>query len=147
MTAVMISIVIFLASAWLFFASRGYFLHIVKRQLEITEFVKTNEKVVATNKQLLNKIEMGLFEAKEHGLFLYDHYAAMLDVLEQVAENDDYESLARASDITHDSLQNVVDNFYSTFGMTPDQWRAQRFKAKLLNRVTGRDEESQCSVN
>lgn len=99
--------------------NKGLFL--MKQQLE-----KANK--------LHNRIEMTLFTSKEYGVWLYDHYKSLVDVLDEVDLSDE-DTIDRAFEITNQGLETVEESFEQTFGMTPDEYRNQKIQMTMYDRI------------
>lgn len=132
-----IAILTFICGLALLIRGRWYIAQADTRFHQTVDVAQQNQRVVAYNKTILKKVELSAFEAKEAGIFLFDHYEAMLQILDNCDE-ESAESLDEAARITHDALETVSTAFTHTFGVTPQQWKTQKNKVQLHNTSTGK---------
>ena len=99
---------------------------------EMKQLIEHNDRLVNNSKRINNHIELGVFQAKEHVLWMYSHYKDMLFLLCNV-KVDDKEILDRAATATKIGMDAVAQNFTQTFGVTPEQYVSQKYNMTYTN--------------
>lgn len=108
-------------------------LRIIERKIKEYKTVEAhNQDIIKKNQYLMNKIEIGVFQSKEHVLWMYNHYKDMLMLISNVSV-DDIEILNRAASATKMGMDSVGESFAHTFGMTPEQYVQQKTRMTYTN--------------
>lgn len=99
---------------------------------EMKRLIDHNDQLVNNSKRINNHIELGVFQSKEHVLWMYSHYKDMLFLLCNI-KVDDKEVLDRAAAATKIGMETVAQNFVQTFGVTPEQYVSQKYNMTYTN--------------
>lgn len=128
------------------FVLRGQRKRIDQRIVNLNEVIAENNKIVLTNKKILNTVELRAFQLKEDMLWMYGHYRDLLTVLQNV-KPEDRETLMKATNITRKGMNIVTENFNGTFNCTPEQYLSNKVKMTYTNQLGQSYPAPNASVN
>lgn len=93
------------------------------------ELINHNKKILELNKDVLRKSNVEIFSAKEAIIYLHNHYARLIKIIDDVLQAEDEwvrEQLYALRDTAQHNLAMHSNQFINNFGKSVEQYTAEK---------------------